>query len=264
MNKLILMALVFGMATAGCETKETVREVTQTRIVYPATSGTAGGSGGALTLYVKEANLDIHGEAFSQVFTLDAGKGGVGGAGEVTPDGVEGPAGVEGLLEVVDYPQYSFDGTGITADMAIDIDTESRLTVTDNADPLPVLRVALFRVAAGQTLEIDGDVRIQAETFAIERGGRLVLRERGGRDSAIRVGGVNESRPGGHGAHVLLQAREVRLGGLIDLAGASGSAGVPGGNGGKLLVMAEQLTIEDGAQVLANGGDGVDGADEHE
>ncbi|MGC4119637.1 MAG: hypothetical protein QM765_34700 [Myxococcales bacterium] len=265
-TKLTSLTLLFLAAASlsACGAPETITKTEVVRSWFaPATAGGKGGDGGAATVLYAHWTLEEGTLSLPDVFDTRAGNGGGGGKATVGKPGVDGLNGAAGELDTQSAP-FVFDATGITPDMVIDSNADAmQLFLEDNADPMPVLKVDRFRIAAGSRLDIGCDVRIEARQFVIEEGGRLVVR---GRDSGRCSIGIMqlESRPGLLGGQLFVQADTIELRGTIDVAGNAGQSGEQGGAGGTVLLRTTNLTIHEGAKVLAHGGDGGAGGDERE
>lgn len=257
--------ILFLTSLAACgpadSTKNTEPKVVRTWL-SPATAGGKGGNGGLISLL--PSVLIPTGVDVKNAFLITEGSGGLGGKSAIGSAGPDAPQGVAGEF-ALDLHPFTFDATGITPEMITDVNGANlMLYLKDNADPLAAMELDTLRVATGSHLELGCDVRIRARQVFIERGGSLVVRGRDSGTCTIGVGLQLENRPGLSGGQVLIEADTFKLDGTLDIAGNPGARGEAGGNGGSLEVRASIFSLGDEARVLANGGRGGDGFDEHE
>ncbi len=139
----------------------------------------------------------------------------------------------------------------------------------------------VFRVPAGETVWVDGDLSISAST-AIVIEGRLIARDAAelGRQDAPSIellcglvidvpgevlggrGADGRISQGGRGSSVVLSAPLVRVHGLVHSGGGgTGGRSLPGGDGGHALVHGYlEDSAETGQVALRSGAGGVGGA----
>lgn len=255
-------AALVTLSACGVEPQSPQPTQVVERWLLAATPGRAGGKGGSATLLYSEWTVPPGNTVNpSRVFQTSGGRGGSGGKAALGRPAVYGAEGAAGSF-TLKPDLFVFDATGIRPDQVLDSSGALTLSLQDNLDPLAVIRVDTFHIAAGSHLEVGCDVRIQARQFTIEQGGSLVVRGRNSARCTLGTGTQLDRKPSLLGGQLLLEADTFELGGTIDVAGNPGAPGEDGAAGGVLLIRASHVRLHEGAQVLASGGDGADGTDE--
>ncbi len=233
-------------------------------VVCAATPGANGGPAGAVFIALGDADaVAALTERLPELVGSNPGDAGLAGLAEVGPAAAAGVAGEDpqDVVVVVDEG-FSFDASMVDADTRIEIVAQgvNTIALSQLADP-PHIEVAELRVARGASLALSCDVRIAAQRLVIEAGATLAFHRRN--DSGC-VWSMPAATPeaGQPGGTVFVSASEIQLDGTIDVSGAAGALGQPGGSGGALTIVAETFSAGAEAAIVISGGAGGDGIDE--
>ncbi|MBN1946777.1 MAG: hypothetical protein JW797_13965 [Bradymonadales bacterium] len=276
MNKLVfwigLLTLGFCVTACCSENGSDIGDPydqMDTRWLVPATDGGDGGAGGALQIYYTNWSSEMGPEDLDDVLVLNGGLMGDGGQGMNGESGVAGLAGLDGSCEVLQSSNLLFDATDIEQDMVINVGVPGEidtLSLVDTASPT-VITVDSLHVGSQGSLVFTCDIRIRARELIVDAGGTLAFRQRDGQDCLIGLGGAQPpilGQPGLAGGLALVDTELLDLAGTLDLSGNDGATGEKGGEGGSLVILAEEIQIRSGAQILMRGGRGGDGLDEQD
>jgi hypothetical protein len=220
--------------------------------IVAATPGGDGAPGGRLSIRSSRSPL-IEG-----VLSASGGEPGKAGQHHLGPPAETSLAGDAGTVEVLEDAGYNFDRSSVPTGSLISIGVPGQSDVLPEGSA-PFIAVERLELGDGAVLGLSRYPTIIALDLRIAAGAQLVLRDTGADLVSTDPTELAESSLAGGSVQII--ARTVSIAGSLD---ASGNDGAPGGFGGDLRLVTEELTVGPAGSILADGGSGTLGIDEHE